>query len=120
MTMGRRRPRPASGPGPAESYHRDRTTWAAFGALFAFGFLNAALGPALPYLRAVEHISYLVGALHQAAFAVGGGLAGLLAAHERRSLSRSTVIAGGLTGAALAGLAVGYGNSPVITVTGAL
>jgi MFS family permease len=105
---------------PAPTYRRDATTWAAFGALFAFGFLNALLGPALPYLRASEHISYLVGALHQAAFAVGGGLAGLLAAHERRPLDRTTVIAGGLTGAGLGALAVGYGGTSTITIAGAL
>ena len=48
-----------------DAYRRDAVTWAAFGALFAFGFLNAILGPALPYIRASEGISYLVGALHQ-------------------------------------------------------
>lgn len=103
-----------------DGYRRDRTTWAAFGALFAFGFLNAVLGPALPYLRAVEHISYLLGALHQVAFALGGGVAGLLTALQRRSLSRATTVAAGLTGAALAGLAVGYGATPPITIAGAL
>lgn len=103
-----------------EAYRRDRTTWSAFGALFAFGFLNAVLGPALLYIRAVEHISYLAGSLHQVAFAVGGGLAGLLAAHQRRSLARETVIAAGLIGAALAGLAVGYGRSPAVTIAGAM
>ena len=64
----------------AVSYRRDAFTWAAFGALFAFGFLNALLGPALPYIRSVEGISYLVGALHQVAFAIGGGTAGVLSA----------------------------------------
>jgi fucose permease len=102
-----------------DRYTRDRTTWAAFGALFAFGFMNAALGPGLPYIRAHEDISYLVGALHQAAFAIGGGLAGLVAARDRRSTSRTTVIAAGLTGAALAGLAVGYGGTPAITIAAA-
>ncbi len=106
--------------GSAEGYRRDRTTWAAFGALFAFGFLNAVLGPALPYIRDLERISYLVGALHQVAFALGGGLAGLLAAHERRLIGRTAVIAAGLTGAALAGLAVGYGGTPAITIAGAM
>lgn len=101
------------------SYRRDRTTWAAFGGLFAFGLMNAVLGPALPYLRATEHISYLVGALHQAAYAIGGGLAGLLAARDRGSLSRATVIAVGLTGASLAGLALGYGGTPAITIAAA-
>ncbi|MGH3378523.1 MAG: MFS transporter [Actinoallomurus sp.] len=106
--------------GVAEDYRRDRTTWAAFAALFAFGLLNAVLGPALPYIRAVEHISYLVGALHQVAFAIGGGLAGLLAARQRRVVSRVTVIAVGVTGAALAGLAVGYGDTPALTIAGAM
>lgn len=107
-------------PEPAEGYRRDRATWAAFAALFAFGILNAVLGPALPYIRAVEHISYVVGALHQAAFAVGGGIAGLLAARERRVIGRAPVIAAGTVGAALAGLAVGYGDVPAITIAGAL
>src|SRR3954454_964345 len=101
-------------------YRRDRTTWAAFGALFAFGFMNAVLGPVLPYIRDAEHISYLVGALHQAAYAIGGGVAGLLAARDRRSSGRATVIAAGLTGAALAGLAVAYGTRPAITIGAAL
>jgi hypothetical protein len=54
-------------------YRCDGFTCAAFGALLAFGFLNAVLGPALPYLRSVEHIGYVVGALHQVADAVGRG-----------------------------------------------
>src|SRR5881227_2162683 len=98
------------------SYRRDAFTWSAFGALFAFGYLNAALGPSLPYLRSVEGISYLVGALHQVAFAIGGGLAGALSARDRVPLSRRTMIAGGLAGGALAGLAVGYGGTPPITI----
>ena len=88
--------------------------------MFAFGFVNAVLGPALPYLRAAEHISYVVGALHQAAYAIGGGLAGLLAVRTRHSIGRTTVMAVGLAGAGLAGLAVGYGRGPAITIAGAL
>ena len=101
------------------SYRRDAFTWTAFGALFAFGYLNAVLGPALPYIRSVEGISYVVGALHQVAFALGGGLAGALSARDRIALTRRTVIAGGLAGGALAGLVVGYGNTAPITIAGA-
>jgi len=104
----------------SESYRRDSVTWAAFGALFGFGFLNAVLGPALPYLRATEHISYLVGALHQVAYAVGGGLAGLLAARQPASISRAATITGGLAGAAIPAVAVGYGDTAAITIAGAL
>jgi MFS family permease len=102
------------------TYRRDAFTWTAFGALFAFGYLNAMLGPALPYLRSVEGISYLVGALHQVAFAVGGGLAGILSSRERIPLGRPATIAGGMTGAALAGLALGYGDAAPVTIVGAL
>jgi fucose permease len=90
-----------------------------FGGLAAFGFLNAVLGPALPYLRAPEHISYVVGALHQVAFAVGGGLAGLLAARGHGSASRARIIAVGLGVAALGGLGVAYGARAPTTIASA-
>ena len=102
------------------SYRRDAFTWTAFGALFAFGYLNALLGPSLPYIRSAEGISYLVGALHQVAFAIGGGIAGALYARDRFLLGRRAVIAGGLAGGALAALTVGYGDSAPITIAGAL
>ncbi|MGH3498255.1 MAG: MFS transporter [Nocardioidaceae bacterium] len=102
------------------AYRRDGFTWAAFGALLAFGFLNSVLGPALPYLRAVEHVTYLVGALHQVAFAAGGGLAGLLATRASRDKGRAVTIRLGLFAAAIAGLGLGYGNRSGITVPSAL
>jgi fucose permease len=106
-------------PGTLPAYHRDRLTWTMFSGLFGFGVLNAVLGPALPYLRAEEHLSYLPGALHQLAFAVGGGLAGLLAMRVRGRLSRGVTIRVGLAAAAVAGLAVGYGDAIAITVPAA-
>jgi MFS family permease len=81
--------------------------------------LNAVLGPALPYLSAEEGISYLVGALHQVAFAIGGGLAGLLAARRVISPDRKVVIAAGLSGAGLAGLLLGYSAKPPLTIAAA-
>lgn len=108
------------GGGRRAGYRRDGFTWAAFAALAAFGFLNAILGPALPYLRSVEHISYLVGALHQVAFAVGGGLAGLLAVYAQGHLGRAATIRLGLAGAALAGIGIGYGNHAAVTIAAAL
>ena len=90
-----------------------------FSGLFGFGVLNAILGPALPYLRAEEHLSYVPGALHQLAFAVGGGVAGLLAMRVKTRLGRGATIRFGLVAAAVAGLAVGYGDAIAITVPGA-
>jgi MFS family permease len=90
-----------------------------FSGLFGFGVLNAILGPALPYLRAEEHLSYVPGALYQLAFALGGGLAGVLAIRVEARLGRGVTIRFGLVLAAVAGLAVGYGDTIEITVPAA-
>ena len=102
------------------AYRRNHFTWTAFGALFAFGYGNAVLGPSLPYIRSAEGISYLVGAAHQVAIAAGGGMAGLLLTRDRLPLGRRSMVAVGLGGAALAGLALGYGNAAAITIPAAL
>lgn len=102
------------------TYQRDRFTWAAFGALFAFGYANALLGPSLPYIRTSEHISYVVAAAHQVAFSVGGGLAGLSSRRGHLGLGRRPMIASGLVGAALAGLGLGYARTPALTLPAAL
>lgn len=109
--------RPDRGTEPA--YHRDRLTFTMFSGLFGFGVLNAILGPALPYLRAEEHLSYLPGALHQLAFSLGGGLAGLLAIRAEARLGRGVTIRFGLAAAAIAGLGVGYGDAIIISLPGA-
>jgi fucose permease len=101
------------------AYRRDDVTWRLFAGLAAFGFLNAVLGPALPYLRAIEHVSYVAGALHQVAFAIGGGLAGALAARGRGEWSRARIIPVGLGVAALGSLGVAYGARAPITIASA-
>jgi MFS family permease len=99
------------------TYRRDPATWVAFAALFAFGLLNAMLGPALPYLRQTQHLSYFVGALHQVAFALGGMTAGILA--SRSSANRRRTIVVGLGGAAGSALLLGYGHVFALTMIGA-
>lgn len=99
-------------------YRRDTATWIAFAALFAFGALNAILGPILPYLRQTEHISYVAGALHQVAFAIGGMTAGILA--SRMTMPRRATIAIGLVGSALAAVLLGYGQTFPVTLLASL
>ncbi|HTI20491.1 MAG TPA: MFS transporter [Kutzneria sp.] len=100
------------------TYRRDTATWVCFAALFAFGAVNALLGPALPYLRETEHISYVAGALHQVAFAVGGITAGVLASRWTVPRRLATVV--GLVGAAAAALLLGYGQVFAATLVAAL
>ena len=101
-------------------YRRNPITWVAFVELLSFGVLNAGLGAALPFLRDAEHFSYLGGVLHQVAFSVGGGLAGMLTARARHMPGRPWTIRGGLLGAAVAWLGVGYGDRLAITASAAL
>ncbi len=101
-----------------DTYRRGNATWVAFAALFAFGVLNALLGPVLPYLRRAEHLSYLAGATHQVAFAVGGMTAGILA--SRSSAPRRRTICIGLGAAGAAGVLLGYGRLFPVTVAAAL
>ena len=110
------RPRPVER--PVTRYRRDRLTWVAFSALFAFGVLNAVLGPLLPYLRATQHTSYVVGSLHQVAFAVGYVAAGVQA--SRSNAPRRPVIVVGLVVAAAAGVALGYGHVLAVTLPAVL
>lgn len=111
----------AVAPGPRlPGYSRDAFTWVAFGALGGFGILNALLGPTLPYLRAAENLSYVAGVAHQAAFGVGGGLAGLIASRVTGVSSRALVIRVGLAMAALAGLGIGFGGHLAISISAAL
>lgn len=100
-------------------YRRDAFTWAAFGALAGFGFLNAVLGPALPFIRQHERISYVVASLHQVAFAVGGGTAGAIAT-GRFGLGRAVTIRAGLLAAAGAAVMLGWGNAAPTTIAAAL
>ena len=99
-------------------YRRDTATWVCFAALFAFGAVNALLGPALPYLRQTEQISYVAGSLHQVAFAVGGITAGILA--SRWTVPRRLAIVAGLIGAAAAALLLGYGQVFAATLIASL
>lgn len=99
-------------------YRRDTATWVCFAALFAFGAVNALLGPALPYLRQTEQISYVAGSLHQVAFAIGGITAGILASRWTVPRRLATVV--GLIGAAAAALLLGYGQVFAATLIAAL
>ena len=53
-------------------FTRDRFTWLAYLLLAFYTFLEAALGPLMPFLRAELALNYTCGGLHFSAFALGG------------------------------------------------
>ena len=50
---------------------RDRFTWLAYLMLAYFAYLQAVLGPLVPFLRDELHLSYTVSGLHLSAFSIG-------------------------------------------------
>ena len=101
------------------AYRRDSFTWLAFAGLFPVGFFQAALGPVLPYIRSAEHLSYLPAAVLQAAFAIGGGTAGLLSTARIPPGSRARILRMGVAGMAAAGMGLAYANAFGQSVTAA-
>jgi MFS family permease len=68
---------PSAAPVP---FVRDRFTLLAYFMLGYFAYLQAALGPAVPFLRAELGLSYTIAGLHFSALAIGMILAGLTGA----------------------------------------
>lgn len=84
---------------------RDRLTWLAYFALATYAYLQAALGPLMPFLRAELNLSYTIAGFHFSAFALGMIGAGLAADVAARRYSRRLVFwfgAGGMAAGALA------------------
>lgn len=110
---------PASGPGQPQ-FIRTGQTWFLYGMLGAFAFLQAVLGPLMPFLRATLHVSYAVASLHFSAFALGATFAGVFSGRAARVWGRAGSIVVGAGGMAFGTLLVISGVSAVLTVVGAL
>lgn len=98
-------------------YRRTRFTRLAFASLFTFGLLNSVLGPILPYLRAIENISYIQAVVPQVAFSIGGGVAGILGG--RISRGHAMPVRVGLAGMTVAALVLAFVNYYPVTVSAA-
>jgi len=97
---------------------RDRFTWLAYVMLAYFAYLQASLGPVMPFLRDELGLSYTVGGLHFSALALGMVLAGLSADRAVRRWGRRAVFWAGGAGMAVGALAVALGPHPALTVGG--
>ncbi len=85
---------------PHERFVRDRFTWLAYILLACFTYLQAILGPMMPFLRTELNLSFTMGGLHLSAFAVGMILAGVIGVRVLALLGRQLVFWGGAMGMA--------------------
>jgi fucose permease len=98
---------------------RDRFTWLAYLMLAYFAYLQAALGPLMPFLRAELNLNYTLAGLHFSAFALGMVLAGVTGDRFARRWGRWPVFWGGGAGMAAGALCLVLGRQVAITVAGA-
>jgi MFS family permease len=105
-------------PNPPVGLTHTRATWAAYLLLGLFAYLETAVGPSMPFLRADLGLDYTVASLHFTAFAAGGAVAGLTAEHLVRQCGRARLLWGGIAGMT-AGAAL-LATSPTVagTITG--
>src|SRR5579871_5292393 len=100
-------------------FARDRFTWLAYLMLGFYAYLEAALGPLMPFLRSELHLSYTVGSLHFSAFALGTILGGLTSDRVLRRWDRGVGFWSGATGMAAGAILLVLGRLAALTIAGA-
>lgn len=100
-------------------FARDRFTWLAYLMLGFYAYLEAALGPLMPFLRSELRLSYTVGSLHFSAFAVGTVLGGLVSDRILRRWGRRWGFWGGAAGMAAGAILLVLGRLAALTIAGA-
>lgn len=101
-------------------FTRDRFTWLAYLMLGYYAYLQAGLGPLMPFLSTELHLNYTVSGLHLSAFALGMVLSGVSGDRIVGWLGRPAVFWGGGLGMAGGGLLLIVGQHPVVTIAAAL
>ena len=101
-------------------FRRDQRTWAAYLLLGLFAYLETALGPAMPFLRAELGLGYGLASLHFSAFAIGAVGMGLTGERWIQRLGRTHALWGGLAGMIAGGVLIALSPSVVGTIAGAL
>ena len=99
---------------------RSPALWSLYALLGLYAFLQNAIGPAVPLLRAEFHLDYTFAALHISAFAVGMMISGLLAPRFLRRLGVHAVLWGGQVGTLIGLTALVLAPSPWVSLVAIL
>lgn len=97
------------------TFERDRFTWLAYLLLAFYAYLQAALGPLMPFLRAELGLNFTVSGFHFSAFALGMVLAGLTGDRFASRWGRTAVFWGGAIG--MAAGAIGFALAQMVGLT---
>jgi fucose permease len=102
-----------------QRFHRERLTWASYWMLGYFAFLEAILGPLMPFIRGDLRLSYTLASLHFSAFALGAVVMGTTADHLTQRWGRRAAFWGGGIGMAAGALLVALSPVAAGTILGA-
>ena len=100
-------------------FPRDRFTWLAYLMQGYYAYLQATIGPLMPFLRAEQGLSYALGGLHFSAFAVGMITTGLTADRVAGRLGRRRTFWGGAAGMGAGAVLLTLGRHAAVTIGGA-
>lgn len=95
---------------------RTRFTWLAYILLGYYAYLQASVGPLMPFLRSELHMSYTLEGLHFSAFAFGAVLVGLSGDRVTRLCGRRRVFWGGAGVMAAGAVALVISHHPILTL----
>ncbi len=102
-----------------QTFVRDRFTWLAYFMLAYYAYLQATLGPVMPFLGEELSMSYTVRGLHLSAFALGMILAGMLGDRVAARTSRRLTFWIGAGGMAIGAVALTVMQTPALTILSA-
>jgi fucose permease len=103
-----------------DHFARTPSTWLAYLLIGYFMYVQASLGPILPFLREDLSLGYGAAGLHFGAFALGVLLTGLLGDHPARLLGRRTTLWGGAIGMAVGAGALAAANGAAASLSATL
>ncbi|MBI5668611.1 MAG: MFS transporter [Chloroflexi bacterium] len=99
-----------------QSFIRTRFTWLAYFTLGYYSFLQATLGPMIPFLRAELELNYTLAGLHLSAFALGMFIAGATGDRVVRRWRRTPVFWFAGTGMAAGALLLALSRQVGLTI----
>ncbi|HEY1390747.1 MAG TPA: MFS transporter [Ktedonobacterales bacterium] len=102
-----------------QRFLRERLTWVSYWMLGYFAFLDAVLGPLMPFIRGDLRLSYTLASLHFSAFALGAVAMGILADRLTQRWGRRAAFWGGGLGMAAGTLLVALSPVAAGTILGA-
>ncbi len=102
------------------AFARVPPTWLAYLLTGYFVYMQASLGPVVPFLRKELGLDYGVAGLHFGAFALGVVLTGALADRPVRLLGRRVALWSGAFGLAVGATVLAAGGNAAVTLSGTL